>query len=712
MTDFGIITLKPTAPVTKYVPELVIVHRFMLLLKDDNLVPVMNLLPTGSKQPYFTTITAKEKPGAKKSLVKAFYDNDTEATLQSNTTIVGSVPEDGKMHIPFFKYVDPTVYHTVAQNVTDISSILKDTVNLTRLTTMKDSPRLSTNSRTFMLQSDHPDVTFPTKKMASFAGFWVGPTDQEEHTVAIHGYLQEQVPIVIKNSGSTRTVMLMVGYEMIMPILEGTITFGPGGDPILWTDLPAGYSIVDPPGVADDEGGAPEDSGAGVGPLAPAPPVAAAPAPAPAPAPPRRAAPAVPATTAAPAPAVASAPAPRIPIYQFRPPPPPPAAPAAPVEQPVLPPAAPVEQPVLPPAAPAAPVEQPVLPPAEPAAEQPVLPPAEPAAEQPVLPPAEPAAEQPVLPPAEPAAEQPVLPPAEPAAEQPVLPLPEPPAEQPEEEPTVPADSNRIRIKDDGWCFYRAVLKGIEDNPVDDTATEPSEPAREFAGKIVEWIREHPNPEIEEEFDSKFAPSTSTNDYIRVMGDQKKITYADYIEELTKETDGLPRVWPELEYGIGTAAANVVEANIVILVPGDYPNLPYKLYPIEPSAFYPEELTDRTVFLLSNGTHFDVVIPQIGDVIDDNFIDTLNTKIAQELARKIPTTEFTKETIAAVPTIQILLQTFADEKGRRYTFKTGKKEGDELKWTKFSTPKAENEKAFRIKLTSPSAQVNFRIRLI
>jgi len=140
-------------------------------------------------------------------------------------------------------------------------------------------------------------------------------------------------------------------------------------------------------------------------------------------------------------------------------------------------------------------------------------------------------------------------------------------------------------IKDDGWCFYRAVLTAAQRNPDD---------VRKFAQAITYCVTH-----IFTNTEDAMKQSLNT----RVNGIQSRITVEQLVKlisipNLTAKQN--PCVYPELDQCIGQAAAYILQKNIVIYdqrgdVVGKYRGTDLT------------GPTDQIYLVNTNGNHFDII---------------------------------------------------------------------------------------------------------
>jgi hypothetical protein len=186
-----------------------------------------------------------------------------------------------------------------------------------------------------------------------------------------------------------------------------------------------------------------------------------------------------------------------------------------------------------------------------------------------------------------------------------------------------------IYTKGDGLCFYRAILKGIQTNPVEDSEKplvyNPNEAdtmvfIREIknyllANKASVIVKSDRNRPVEEHFDAKYkakageakAVAAESNNRIRTNGVYKKLSFTEFIN-LLDHTDSGVRPYAEVQdAGIGTAAGRLKDVVIMVYLKVG-PN--YNLV-----SFYNEELAQRGPLPLSKfiflhhvgGNHFNLL---------------------------------------------------------------------------------------------------------
>jgi hypothetical protein len=184
-------------------------------------------------------------------------------------------------------------------------------------------------------------------------------------------------------------------------------------------------------------------------------------------------------------------------------------------------------------------------------------------------------------------------------------------------------------------CFYRAILKALQANPVADSTTgakpvvyEPNEAdSLAFVTEIKNYLlankasvlvksdRDRP---VEEHFDAKYKQKTgeaketsvASNDRIRTNGVHKKLSFTEFLG-LLDNADPAIRPFAEVQdAGIGTVAGRLKDVVILIYLKVG-PN--YNLV-----SFYNEELAQRQPLPLSKfvflhhvgGNHFNLLKPK------------------------------------------------------------------------------------------------------
>jgi len=163
-----------------------------------------------------------------------------------------------------------------------------------------------------------------------------------------------------------------------------------------------------------------------------------------------------------------------------------------------------------------------------------------------------------------------------------------------------------VKVRGDGWCFYRSVLKALETSPTDDDRTADHIPSQQLAGDAARWLQEH-----KDEFERPFNAAFSTGkDRIPVNGIERAITFDEYIDILPQSNpthEGLPSVWPEIDMGVGRAVADTKDINIAV-----YSLLPWGPNKYTLSGYFPGKPTSTKLVSLLNvdGAHFNVLKPR------------------------------------------------------------------------------------------------------
>ena len=150
------------------------------------------------------------------------------------------------------------------------------------------------------------------------------------------------------------------------------------------------------------------------------------------------------------------------------------------------------------------------------------------------------------------------------AAAAPAAPAAAPVPNAPSKYPTsIPVDSMKeFKSAEDGWCFYRSVLKGyasIEDStlPTSNSGSLSKEVVNEeivpFVAQIVETVKEDPEYEIYSQI------YNATNE-------GQDIPFHEYIENLPTIDEGGKdsSEWADPQFGIGKAATSILGKDIVI----------------------------------------------------------------------------------------------------------------------------------------------------
>jgi hypothetical protein len=262
MDSFGYLDLKETGPVQEYYPKEALVSMFATYRRksDDRLISTMSLVPDNESRVHIDTLKKAEKPGASRDVLTATLANESKVKIPQNTTIQVEIKDSDAMHIPFFQYADRDKYRDLEFRGVSLQDILKKTVNLKNFVPSPAESPITTGIREFDMVSDHPSVIF-TKRRAKFANFYTGPTMDEDHGLALHGSLQEPIVVKITNAFQTRQVTLPIGYDMIVPLHEGTIQFennlpkklnldtNPDFERIVATEIPQDIQIAQKPSI-------------------------------------------------------------------------------------------------------------------------------------------------------------------------------------------------------------------------------------------------------------------------------------------------------------------------------------------------------------------------------------------------------------------------------------------------------------------------------
>jgi hypothetical protein len=250
MKPFGYIDLAPKGTVQSYDPPEALVSNFRLFhrISDDRLVATMEVIPDSQARASIDVLKRAEKPGARRSILKAVKADSTEVPIPRSTTIAVEIPDDATMHIPFFQYANKAAYRDLELRGTPLGTVLKKTVDLNAFKPPSpEAPVPASEQREFDLKSDHPGVLFTTRR-ARFGKFYVGPTEDEDHGVALHGSLQEPITVDVRSGLNFRKVTLPVGYDMVFPLHEGEITFDSDtGKPQRVRHDPTQFEPITPP---------------------------------------------------------------------------------------------------------------------------------------------------------------------------------------------------------------------------------------------------------------------------------------------------------------------------------------------------------------------------------------------------------------------------------------------------------------------------------
>jgi len=181
-----------------------------------------------------------------------------------------------------------------------------------------------------------------------------------------------------------------------------------------------------------------------------------------------------------------------------------------------------------------------------------------------------------------------------------------------------------IPIKGDGWCYYYAILQGLNSNP-----NEPSNmnEAIDFAKEIAKWFEENKdintypytaNQTVKENIEEEswqISPKDNTNG-----SETKKIEFTDFLNYIvtpqsskTHSANGFdnpgPLIWAD--YGIfSQAAADVKKINIKLYeIKNDKILLKNNVLEYKPSD---RKIPINTINLIITGdpqNHFDLLVP-------------------------------------------------------------------------------------------------------
>ncbi len=199
---------------------------------------------------------------------------------------------------------------------------------------------------------------------------------------------------------------------------------------------------------------------------------------------------------------------------------------------------------------------------------------------------------------------------------------------------TIPVRGTRvITARSDGWCFYRAVQKGKEADPSSDDRSASHESAIDLAKQVSDWLKRNKDS-YATLFNHNFGEGRSS--MINVEGIPRHMNFDEYTDLLPQEhteMPGLPKIWPEVDLGVGAAAANVVDSTIAVYRKSRSGRM-YDLVDV-----YPAPSSSSVIHLVNtNEDHFDLIVPQ-------------------ELAEPAPPIPISEETIR----IGTVNQTFKDD---------------------------------------------------
>ena len=178
-----------------------------------------------------------------------------------------------------------------------------------------------------------------------------------------------------------------------------------------------------------------------------------------------------------------------------------------------------------------------------------------------------------------------------------------------------------INIKDNGWCFYYAILQGLSDNP-DTPAT--IEEGKQFLVEIADWFRKNKDTikSIIQDSWEKFITSTDITVKNEISGPdttKKFDNYNEFLETLRKTQknktedhihgfdDPGPLIWGDLDI-FGQAIADIKNTNLILYeIKNNILQKKQHTLEISPQTVTPDTKTINLVYI--NGNHFDLLVP-------------------------------------------------------------------------------------------------------
>ena len=182
----------------------------------------------------------------------------------------------------------------------------------------------------------------------------------------------------------------------------------------------------------------------------------------------------------------------------------------------------------------------------------------------------------------------------------------------------VPKDAvKRISIRDDGWCFYRAALLGARYSGYgtpEEYAALSAPPTPEVLESLRTFVKQ-----IQARIQVELAIGNKLIEYHRSMfqvvysngypyqGELKYMTFEEYVDNLTEEDNGMPRMYPDTGFGVGLAAALVLKRNIRMVTENLTRYTAVETYLADPPTREP------TVLILKEReqAHFDLLVPDL-----------------------------------------------------------------------------------------------------
>jgi len=178
-----------------------------------------------------------------------------------------------------------------------------------------------------------------------------------------------------------------------------------------------------------------------------------------------------------------------------------------------------------------------------------------------------------------------------------------------------------IKVKDNGWCFYYAILQGLSDNP-DQSAT--IEEGKQFLVEIADWFRKNKDTikSIIQDSWETFITSTDITVKNEISGPdttKKFDNYNEFLETLRKTQknktedhihgfdDPGPLIWGDLDI-FGQAIADIKNTNLILYeIKNNILQKKQHTLEISPQTVTPDTKTINLVYI--NGNHFDLLVP-------------------------------------------------------------------------------------------------------
>ena len=177
-----------------------------------------------------------------------------------------------------------------------------------------------------------------------------------------------------------------------------------------------------------------------------------------------------------------------------------------------------------------------------------------------------------------------------------------------------------IKIKDNGWCFYYAILQGLSPNP-DQPATIDA--GKYFLVEIADWFKKNKDTQksiIQGSWET-FITSTDITVKNEISGSDENKTFNNYDEFLetlsktqknkTEDSNGFydpgPLIWGDLDM-FGQAIADIKNTNLILYELKDNVLSKKAHTPvISPQTGNQDTKTINLVYI--NGNHFDLLVP-------------------------------------------------------------------------------------------------------